>query len=29
MAVPEEELPSLKVYATVVGGRAVFGTLGP
>jgi predicted amidohydrolase YtcJ len=29
MAVAEEELPALKVYATVVAGRAVFGTLGP
>ena len=29
MAVPEEEIPSIKVFATVVAGRAVFGTLSP
>ena len=27
MAVPEEEIPSIKVFATVIAGRAVFGTL--
>jgi hypothetical protein len=29
MAVPEEEIPSVKVFATVVNGRAVYGTLAP
>ncbi|HEY2797187.1 MAG TPA: amidohydrolase [Thermoanaerobaculia bacterium] len=29
MAVPEEEIPSVKVFATVVAGRAVFGALSP
>ncbi len=29
MAVPEEEISSVKVFATVVAGRAVFGTLAP
>jgi hypothetical protein len=29
MAVPEQEIPSVKVLATVVAGRAVFGTLSP
>jgi predicted amidohydrolase YtcJ len=29
MAVSEEEIPSIEVFATVVAGRAVFGTLSP
>ncbi len=29
MAVPEEEIPSIRVFATVVAGRAAFGTLSP
>jgi predicted amidohydrolase YtcJ len=29
MAMPEQEIPSVKVFATVVAGRAVFGTLPP